>query len=132
LISPRCSPAIRRPKGIRRTAADLKLGDRYGAKVALTGPVLMNDDQFSVIRQSAFRGTSFAILGVLVILWLALRSRKLILAGSFSLMVGLAVTAAIGLAMVGAFNLISIAFFVLFVGLGVDFGIQRAISFGAP
>jgi hypothetical protein len=67
-------------EGIRRTAADLKLGDRYGAKVALTGPVPMNDDQFSVIRQSAFRDTSFAILGVLVILWLALRSWKLILA----------------------------------------------------
>ena len=47
-------------EGIRRTAADLKLGDRYGAKVALTGPVPMNDDQFSVIRQSAFRDTSFA------------------------------------------------------------------------
>src|SRR6202008_2559938 len=40
-------------EGIRRTAADLKLGDRYGANVALTGPVPMNDDQFSVIRQSA-------------------------------------------------------------------------------
>jgi uncharacterized protein len=116
-------------EGIRRTAADLKLGDRYGATVALTGPVPMNDDQFSVIRQSAFRDISFAVLGVLVILWLALRSWKLILAVSFSLMVGLAVTAAVGLAMVGAFNLISIAFFVLFVGLGVDFGIQFSMRY---
>jgi uncharacterized protein len=116
-------------EGIRRTAADLKLGDKYGAEVALTGPVPMNDDQFSVIRQSAFRDTSFAIFGVLVILWLALRSWKLILAVFFSLIVGLAVTAALGLAMVGAFNLISIAFFVLFVGLGVDFGIQFSVRY---
>jgi uncharacterized protein len=116
-------------EGIRRTAADLKLGDRYGAKVALTGPVPMNDDQFSAIRQSAFRDTSFAIVGVLVILWLALRSWKLIFAVFFSLIVGLAVTAAVGLAMVGAFNLISIAFFVLFVGLGVDFGIQFSVRY---
>src|ERR1700685_1859232 len=42
-------------------------------------------------------------------------------------MVGLTTTAAFGLAMVGAFNLISIAFFVLFVGLGVDFGIQFSL-----
>jgi uncharacterized protein len=56
---------------IRRVAADLKLGDKYGAKVELTGQVPMNDDQFSVIRQSALRDTSFAVLGVLVILWLA-------------------------------------------------------------
>ncbi|HXO71241.1 MAG TPA: MMPL family transporter [Bradyrhizobium sp.] len=116
-------------EGIRRTAADLKLGDRYGANVALTGPVPMNDDQFSVIRQSAFRDTSLAVLGVLLILWLALRSWKLILAVVFSLTVGLAVTAALGLAMVGAFNLISIAFFVLFVGLGVDFGIQFSVRY---
>jgi hopanoid biosynthesis associated RND transporter like protein HpnN len=44
-------------------------------------------------------------------------------------MVGLAVTAAIGLAIVGSFNLISIAFFVLFVGLGVDFGIQFSVRY---
>ena len=47
----------------------------------------------------------------------------------FSLMVGLAATAALGLAMVGSFNLISIAFFVLFVGLGVDFGIQFSVRY---
>jgi uncharacterized protein len=39
------------------------------------------------------------------------------------------VTAALGVAMVGAFNLISIAFFVLFVGLGVDFGIQFSVRY---
>ena len=116
-------------EAIRRAAADLKLSDKYGAKVELTGRVPMNDDQFSVIRQSAFRDTAFAVFGVLVILWLALRSWKLIFSVFFSLMVGLAVTAALGLAMVGAFNLISIAFFVLFVGLGVDFGIQFSVRY---
>ncbi|MFX8437255.1 hypothetical protein ABTL87_19030, partial [Acinetobacter baumannii] len=33
--------------------------------------------------------------------------------------------------LVGAFNLISIAFFVLFVGLGVDFGIQYSVRYRA-
>jgi predicted RND superfamily exporter protein len=44
-------------------------------------------------------------------------------------MIGLAVTAALGIAMVGSFNLISIAFFVLFVGVGVDFGIQFSVRY---
>jgi hopanoid biosynthesis associated RND transporter like protein HpnN len=39
------------------------------------------------------------------------------------------VTAALGLIVVGALNLISIAFAVLFVGLGVDFGIQFAVRY---
>lgn len=116
-------------EGIRRAAADLKLDEMFGARVDLTGQVPMNDDQFSVIRNSALRDTLTALFGVLIILWLALRSWKIIAAVFFSLMVGLAFTAAIGLAMVGAFNLISIAFFVLFVGLGVDFGIQFSVRY---
>ncbi len=118
-------------QGIRRAATDLNLQNKLGATVELTGQVPMNDDQFSVIRHSALRDTLTAVLGILVILWLALRSWKIILAVFFSLMVGLATTAALGLAMVGSFNLISIAFFVLFVGLGVDFGIQFSVRFRA-
>ena len=122
-------PGLKAQEGIRRAAAELDLQKKYGATIALTGPVPMNDDQFSVIRSSAVRDTLTAVFGVLVILWLALRSWKIIAAVFLSLMVGLAATAAIGLAMVGSFNLISIAFFVLFVGLGVDFGIQFSVRY---
>jgi uncharacterized protein len=122
-------PGARATGAIRQAAADLDLGRKFSAKVELTGQVPMNDDQFSVIRQSAVRDTLTALLGVLVILWFALRSWKIIAAVIFSLMVGMAVTSALGLAMVEAFNLISIAFFVLFVGLGVDFGIQFSVRY---
>ena len=124
-------PGLQASQGIRRAASDLDLQGKFGATVELTGQVPMNDDQFSVIRHSAWRDTLTALLGVLIILWLALRSWKIIAAVFFSLMVGLAVTAALGLAMVGSFNLISIAFFVLFVGLGVDFGIQFSVRYRA-
>lgn len=116
-------------EAIQKAASDLHLGERFGAEISLTGEVPMNDDQFSVIRSSAVRDTLTALLGVLVILWLALRSFRLIAAVFFSLAVGLAATAALGLLMVGSFNLISIAFFVLFVGLGVDFGIQFSVRY---
>jgi hopanoid biosynthesis associated RND transporter like protein HpnN len=46
-----------------------------------------------------------------------------------SLVFGLLFTAAAGLWMVGALNLISVAFAVLFVGLGVDFGIQFSVRY---
>jgi hopanoid biosynthesis associated RND transporter like protein HpnN len=122
-------PGAKATAGVRQIAADLDLRGKFGAKVDLTGQVPMNDDQFSVIRQSAVRDTLTALFGVLLVLWFALRSWKIMAAVVFSLMVGLAVTAALGLAMVGAFNLISIAFFVLFVGLGVDFGIQFSVRY---
>ena len=124
-------PGREATEAIHRAAADLNLREKFGASVDLTGQVPMNDDQFSVIRTSALRDTLTAVLGVLIILWLALRSWKITFAVFFSLMVGLSATAALGLAMVGSFNLISIAFFVLFVGLGVDFGIQFSIRYRA-
>ncbi|WP_426437227.1 MMPL family transporter [Bradyrhizobium genosp. P] len=116
-------------QGIHKTAADLNLKSNLGATVSLTGQVPMNDDQFSAIRSSALRDTLTALLGVLMVLWLALRSWKLIVSVFFSLIAGLAATAALGLTMIGSFNLISIAFFVLFVGLGVDFGIQFSVRY---
>jgi len=87
--------AQKRRDGIYHSAADLKLGDKFGAKIELTGPVAMNDDQF--LRHSAkgaLRDTLTSLLGALIILWLALRSWKIVAAVFFSLMVGLAVTAA--------------------------------------
>ena len=124
-------PGRKAEQGIRQAAADLDLQEKFGATVDLTGQVPMNDDQFEVIRSSTLRDTLTAVAGVLVILWLALRSWKIMAAVFFSLMVGLAATAALGLAMVGSFNLISVAFFVLFVGLGVDFGIQFSVRYRA-
>jgi hopanoid biosynthesis associated RND transporter like protein HpnN len=68
---------------------------------------------------------------VLLILWLALRSLRTVLAVVVSLLVGLAVTAALGLMMVGALNPISVAFAVLCVGLGADFAIQFSVRYRA-
>lgn len=122
-------PGRRATDGIHQAAADLHLAEKFGAAVQLTGAVPMNDDQFAVIRQSALRDTLVALFGTLIILWLALRSWKIVAAVAVSVVVGLATTAALGLAFVGAFNLLSIAFFVLFVGLGVDFGIQFSVRY---
>jgi uncharacterized protein len=114
---------------IRRIAADLNLAADFGARVRLTGPVAIADEEFATLKEGALLNGVLTILAVLLILWLALHSARIILAVFLSLAVGLAVTAALGLMMVGAFNMISVAFFVLFVGLGVDFGIQFSVRY---
>jgi uncharacterized protein len=114
---------------IRQTAADLKFADVYQATVRLTGPVPMADEEFATIKENQWLNGSITILIVLFILWRALGSGRVILAVSLNLIVGLAITAAVGLMMVGALNLISIYFAVLFVGLGVDFGIQFSVRY---
>jgi uncharacterized protein len=116
---------------IMRTAAELKLATDYQARLRLTGFVPLNDDEFSTIREHAALTISCTVLAVLIILWLALRSARIIFAVVVSLMVGLAISTALGLILVGALNVISIAFFMLFVGLGVDFGIQFSVRYRA-
>lgn len=114
---------------IRAAAADLKLTERYGATVRLTGPRPLSDEEFASVRQDAGPNAVITLLAVLVVLWLAVRSGKMILAVFITLLAGLAVTFALGLMMVGALNMISVAFAVLFVGIGVDFGIQFGVRY---
>jgi hopanoid biosynthesis associated RND transporter like protein HpnN len=116
---------------IRAAASDLGLGSRYRATLRLTGEVAIADEEYATLQEGAFVNTTGTILVVLTILWLALRSPRIILAVFISLLVGLSITAAIGLALVGALNLISVAFAVLFIGLGVDFGIQFSVRYRA-
>jgi hopanoid biosynthesis associated RND transporter like protein HpnN len=114
---------------IRAAAANLKLAELYQASVRLTGPVPMADEEFGTIKENALLNGTITILVVLFILWRALGSGRIILAVFLNLVVGLAITAALGLLMVGALNLISVYFAVLFVGLGVDFGIQFSVRY---
>jgi hopanoid biosynthesis associated RND transporter like protein HpnN len=116
---------------VRRAVTDLKLGEQYGATVRLTGSVPIADEEFATVQDGALVNTSVTIVVVLFVLWLALRSKRIILAVFLSVGVGLAITAAVGLLMVGTLNLISVAFAVLFVGLGVDFGIQFSVRYRA-
>jgi hopanoid biosynthesis associated RND transporter like protein HpnN len=114
---------------IRQAAIDADLAGKYGARVRLTGPVPIANDEFGTVKEGAVLNGIITVLIVLGILWLALKSPKIITAVFITLAIGLSITTAVALMLVGAFNLISIAFFVLFVGLGVDFGIQYSVRY---
>ena len=122
-------PGAASSAAIRAAAADLRLAERYGAHVALTGSVPLSDDEFASLREGSPWVGAIPVAVVLVLLWRALRSAPLVLALCATMLGGLALTAALGLMMVGALNLISIAFAILFVGLGIDFGIQFGMRF---
>jgi len=124
-------PGLKASNAIREAANDLNLAATYQARVRLTGPVPMNDDEFATIKENAALNATLTIAVVLFILWMALRWWRIIFGVFVSLAVGLSVTAALGLLMVGALNLISVYFAVLFVGLGVDFGIQYSVRYRA-
>ncbi|WKA30839.1 hopanoid transporter HpnN [Bradyrhizobium roseum] len=114
---------------IRKAATDLDFAGKYNARVRLTGPVPIANEEYATVQDGAILNGVVTVIIVLAILWMALHSGKIIFAVFVNLFIGLALTTAVGLMMVGSLNLLSIAFAVLFVGLGVDFGIQFSVRY---
>jgi hopanoid biosynthesis associated RND transporter like protein HpnN len=116
---------------IRASAVALGLTPQNGVRVRLTGPVPMADEEFATIAEHILVLGTFILASMVFMLWLAVRSFRIVVAILATLLIGLGITAAAGLALVGPFNVISIAFIPLFVGLGVDFGIQFSVRYRA-
>lgn len=124
-------PGEKAVDAIYAAAVDLKLDAAHGVNVQVTGEVPLADEEFSTLEENiGFVGLVMA-LAMLVTLWFATRSGKIVAAIVITILAGLVMTTAIGLAAVGTLNLISVAFIPLFVGLGVDFGIQISVRFNA-
>ncbi len=124
-------PGSRAEDGIRALARSLNLNSVHGVSVRLTGEVPLSDEEFASLADKAWLVTGAMLGAVFLMLWMATRSLRMLACIFLTTVVGLALTAAAGLMAVGRFNLISVAFIPLFVGLGIDFGIQLMVQFRA-
>jgi hopanoid biosynthesis associated RND transporter like protein HpnN len=122
-------PGSAAEEGIHKLAGELKLDQAHGVRVRLTGEVPLADEEFASLADKAWLVTSAMLGAVFLMLWAATRSFRMIASILVTTLAGLVITAAVGLAAVGRFNLISVAFIPLFVGLGIDFGIQLMVRF---
>jgi len=124
-------PGGRATAAIRDIINQIGLKQKFGADATLTGPTIISDNEFSGVHEGIALNSAVTGAIVLTILWVALRSLRLVAAAVVNLAVGLVITAAGGIFMVGALNPISLAFAVLFVGLGADFAIQYTVRYRA-
>ncbi len=124
-------PASRGVAAIRAHAAKLGIVAGNGLKIGITGDAPLGDEEFGSIEENiGFVGMLMG-LAMLITLWFATHSAKITAAIAITIVAGLVLTLAGGLASAGSLNVISIAFIPLFVGLGVDFGIQVSVRFNA-
>jgi hopanoid biosynthesis associated RND transporter like protein HpnN len=121
-------PGDKAVASVRETAGDLGFAGE-GIQLRITGQVPMDDDELNTLREGAVPNAMATIVAILLILWFALHSWRIIVAVFLTIALGLGLTAAAGLLMVKAFNPISVAFFVLFVGIGVDFALQFSVAY---
>ena len=95
----------------------------------LTGSVPMNAEELVTVAEDAGVTTALSFLCVAIVLVWGLRSPTLVFAVLVTLACGLVWTAALATWLVGSLNIISVCFAVLFIGMGVDFGIQYAMRY---
>lgn len=122
-------PGAASSNALRAVVSELHLTPDHGVRVRLTGSVALNDEEFASVAEGTGGAAILSVVLVLIILWLALRSFRMVIPILLTLMVGLMTTTAFALLTIGSLNLISVAFAVMFIGIAVDFGIQFGVRY---
>jgi hopanoid biosynthesis associated RND transporter like protein HpnN len=134
LLQPRLDYRAVQPGGaatqaLRQAAAALEFVRSGDAHIHLTGDIPLSDEEFASAAGGALIGLAISFFVVVLWLFLALRSWRLIFPVVGTLLLGLAITTGFAAVAVGTLNLISVAFAILFVGIAVDFAIQFTVRF---
>jgi len=122
-------PARKSMDLVRKVAEVAALTPEHGVSVRITGGDAMSTEELASVSEGAAKAGWISLIVVTLLLFLALGSLRLVIATLLTLVTGLVFTAGFAIAFVGYLNLISVAFAVLFIGLGVDFGIHFALRF---
>ena len=122
-------PAERALDAIHTWGADLAGDGARGIRIRITGaPALGHEEMISLMKGSTAAGIASLILVFLSLLF-GFRSLPMVFATIVSLVVGILYTAAFATWAIGHLNLISIAFAILYIGLGVDYGIHFCLRY---
>ncbi len=115
---------------IRGLAARLGLSGTPGVRVRITGDVALSYENMKAVRDSMGLATLASLLLVSLVIYIGLGgSGRLILSSLATLIMGLIWTTGFAVAFVGSLNMISITFAVLYIGLGIDYGIQFCLRY---
>ncbi len=122
-------PGRRAIKVIRQVTRKLGLVPEKGVTVMLTGDIPMQYDELRSVTKGAKLAGMLSFVMVGFVLVSGLGSMRLVLATLVCLVMGLVFTAAFGAWAIGHLNMISVAFAVLFIGLGVDYAIHYCLRY---
>lgn len=122
-------PASTAMKRIRALAAESGVTETNGLRVRLTGGAAMRSEELKSVESGMGLAGILTSVSVFFLLLIGLRSFRLMIAALVTLVIGLAWTGIFAAAAIGHLNLISVAFAVLFIGLGVDFSIHYVLRY---
>jgi uncharacterized protein len=134
LIRPRLDytalePAEASLRAAREIVAEEQARQADTVRLALTGEAAINAEELQTVTQgAAFAGVVSFVLVTMVIL-LGFPAVRFVLPAVVMLVLGILMTAGFAAVTVGYLNLISVAFAVLFIGLGVDYAVHVILRY---
>lgn len=117
--------------GIEQIRAELGWSAPGGPRLKVTGQAALAFDEGRTLMQSMAYGGPASLLGVAILLLIGFRSFRMVGITILTLLIGLVLTAGFATLTIGRLNLISVAFAMLYVGLGVDFAIHFGLRYNA-
>jgi hopanoid biosynthesis associated RND transporter like protein HpnN len=122
-------PAENAINAIHKAIAEIQQPGVPSVKVWVTGEVGLEDDELVGMSTGTFNASIFSVVLVLVILLVAYRSISLTFATLFTLALGMVFCGAFAAFAVKELNLISVAFAVSNIGLGVEYAIHFCLRY---
>ena len=98
-------------------------------RIRITGEAALEHEELESVSEGAIFSGIMSFILVFASLWIGLRSAKLVIATLIVLILGLILTAGFATISVGELNIISIAFAILYIGLGVDYAIHLCLYY---
>lgn len=114
---------------VRTTINSLNLTDNSSINIRLTGGTVLSFEELKSVSEANIQAIALSFLLVAIILSIGLGSFWLVAACLITLLTGLIATTAFATLTIGELNLISVAFAVLYIGLGIDFAIHLLLRF---
>ena len=108
---------------------DAELEERFDVRIRLTGPIPIEAEERETVARGIGLAAGLSLVLVSFVLIAGLRSLRLVGAMLCTLVAGLLWTAFFVVVAIGSLNFISASVPVLFIGLGVDFGIQFGLRY---
>lgn len=122
-------PAENAINAIRKATAQVQSPNLPNVKVSITGEAGLEDDELSGMSTGTFTASIFSVVLVLFILLMAYRSILLTLATLVTLALGMILCGTFAAVAVQELNLISVAFAVSNIGLGVEYAIHFCLRY---
>ncbi len=95
--------------------------------VGITGNPALRTEELRSVSNGIALSFGLSFVAVTFLLWLAFRSVSMLITALLTLVITLAITSGFTALAIGSLNLVSIAFTVLLIGLGIDYAIHLAL-----